>query len=103
MIHIDPVTETTSTQDHCINIIAQPDGIHVSMTDNVAEVIKYPDGGIKVISKQDTEEKPYWLFSEHNGRISMVNGFTGQREEFNTAWAWEESAKAAGIPIKERG
>lgn len=101
MIHIDPIMETSPHQDHCINITCQPDGIHVSMTDNVDKVIKYPNGDIKVIGKQDTESRPFWMLTGYDGYASMFNKFTDEREGFNTAWAWEEAAKAAGIPIQE--
>lgn len=101
MIHFDPIKQTTQTEDHCINITSQPDGIHISMTDNVNKVIKYPNGDVKVIGKQDTPEKPYWLYSGHDGHASMINDFTGKREEFNTAEAWIKAAEAAGITIQE--
>lgn len=101
MIHFGPITETTRTEDHCIMITSQPDGIRISMTDNVAEVIKYPNGDVKVIGKQDTPEKPYWMLTGHDGHASMINDFTGEREEFNTAEAWIKAAEAAGITIQE--
>lgn len=101
MIYFGPITEATRTEDHLIMITSQPDGIHVSMTDNVAEVIKYPNGDVKVIGKQHTTKKPYWTLSGHDGHASMINSFTGEQEEFNTADAWLKAAEAAGITTQE--
>lgn len=101
MIHFGPITKTSDAEQHCIVIVSELDGIHISMTDNVAEVIKYPNGDVKIIGKQDTPENPYWMLTGHDSCASMVNNWTGEREEFNSAEAWIRAAEAAGITVTE--
>ena len=100
MIHFDPMKQTKPGEGHLISINSEPDGLHIAMTDNVAAVIQYPRGDVKIVSKQSTKRKPFWTLSGFDGYMSLVNTFTGEREEFNTSHTWLEAAKSAGIKVQ---
>jgi len=86
--------------DHLIGIQAKKDGLHISMTNHVKEVVKYKNGDVRVVGKPYSSDKPYYIHSGWDGFARIHNDITGEVEEFNTAQAYLNAAQAAGVTIR---
>ena len=87
--------------DHLIRITAHEDGLHIVMTEHVSHIIKYSNGDVRVVSKAEKDGKPIFIHTCWNGFARIKNDITGEHEQFNTAAAWVDAAKASGITIQE--